>query len=109
MPSFGELSSHVLIMVFLCISFILVSITYFSFSRNISENDFTNQQKKQTYQTIQQISLWAMILLLITILAYVYLIWIRSQKENYNQFSGIKTGHIKGRDDSICIEPSCKD
>jgi di/tricarboxylate transporter len=108
MPSFRELSSHVLIMVFLCISFILVSITYFSFSRNISENDFTVQQKKQTYQTIQQISLWAMILLLITILAYVYLIWIRSPKEQNSQFSGVEEAN-GNKEGSMCINPSSCD
>ena len=76
MPSLGELTFHVLIMVFLCISFILSSITYFSFSRNISENDFTTTDKKQAYQNAKQISLWAMIMLLVTILSYVYFITI---------------------------------
>jgi hypothetical protein len=108
MPSLGELAFHVLIMVFLCISFILSSITYFSFSRNISENDFTNSQKKQAYKNAEQISLWAMIILLITLLSYVYLIWIRSPKEQNSQFSGVEkaNGNEEG---SMCTDPSCND
>jgi hypothetical protein len=108
MPSLGELAFHVLIMVFLCISFILSSITYFSFTRNISENDFTDPQKKQAYQSAKQISLWAMIILLLTVLSYVYLIWIRSPKETNSQFSGVEKRNGDG-DEDICTDPSCKD
>ena len=106
MPNVTELTLHIVIISLLCISFILASISYFTIARQLSDIPFT-EDTRQKYNTACSISFWAMVLLLLTIISYVYLLWIRappdeSSNNNTSQFFGVKS-------EGMCVAPSCSD
>ena len=94
---------HIFMISFLCISFILSATSYFLTTQNLSENDFETDEKKNSFTSSKNVSLATMILLLFTIISYLYLFFRDNKSDNLsneNRFLGIS---------SRCTMNTCND